>query len=72
MDEERSSYLGVARSLCGRQWRQSAKIALVYDAPIPAPISRGDVLGKLVVSGQGVPTMEVPLKASAERAMVEG
>jgi serine-type D-Ala-D-Ala carboxypeptidase (penicillin-binding protein 5/6) len=49
-----------------RQWRQSAKIALVYDAPIPAPISRGDVLGKIMVSGQGVPTMEVPLLAGAD------
>jgi len=49
-----------------RQWRQSAKIALVYDAPIPAPINRGDVLGKLVVSGQGVPAMEVPLLAGAD------
>src|SRR3954452_8337140 len=49
-----------------RQWRHSAKIALVYDTPIPAPINRGDQLGKLVVSGQGVPTMEVPLLAGAD------
>jgi D-alanyl-D-alanine carboxypeptidase (penicillin-binding protein 5/6) len=49
-----------------RQWRQSAKISLVYDAPIPAPISRGDQLGKLVVSGTGVPSMEVPLLAGAD------
>src|SRR4051812_34328719 len=49
-----------------RQWRQSAKIALVYDTPIPAPINRGDVLGKLTVSGRGVPTMEVPLLAGAD------
>jgi serine-type D-Ala-D-Ala carboxypeptidase (penicillin-binding protein 5/6) len=49
-----------------RQWRQSAKIALVYDAPIPAPINRGDVLGKLTVVGQGVPAMEVPLLAGAD------
>jgi len=49
-----------------RQWRRSAKIALMYDTPIPAPINRGDQLGKLVVSGQGVPTMEVPLLAGAD------
>ena len=49
-----------------RQWRNSAKIAIVYDSPIPAPINRGDVLGKLVVSGQGVPAMEVPLLAGAD------
>src|SRR3954447_1203736 len=49
-----------------RQWRRSAKIALMYDTPIPAPINRGDQLGKLVVSGRGVPTMEVPLLAGAD------
>src|SRR3954470_23806703 len=49
-----------------RQWRRSAKIALMYDTPIPAPINRGDVLGKLTVSGQGVPAIEVPLLAGAD------
>ena len=49
-----------------RQWRQSAKIAVEYDNPVPAPVSRGDVLGKLKVSGQGVPAMEVPLLAGAD------
>ncbi len=49
-----------------RQWRRSAKIALEYASPVPAPISRGDVLGKLTVSGQGVPGMEVPLLAGAD------
>ncbi len=49
-----------------RQWRQSAKIEVRYDSPILAPVSRGEVLGKLVVSGQGVPTMEVPLLAGAD------
>ncbi|GAC1488080.1 MAG: D-alanyl-D-alanine carboxypeptidase family protein [Acetobacteraceae bacterium] len=49
-----------------RQWRRSAKIAVQYASPIPAPINRGDVLGKLTVSGQGVPDMEVPLLAGAD------
>ena len=49
-----------------RQWRRSAKIAVEYPSPVPAPISRGDVLGKLTVSGQGVPSMEVPLLAGAD------
>ncbi len=31
-----------------------------------APINRGDTLGKLVVGGQGVPAMEVPLLAGAD------
>ncbi len=49
-----------------RQWRKSAKIAVEYDNPVPAPVSRGDVLGKLTVSGQGVPAMEAPLLAGAD------
>ncbi len=49
-----------------RQWRRNAKIAVEYDNPVPAPISRGDVLGKLTVSGQGVPAMDVPLLAGAD------
>ncbi len=49
-----------------RQWRQSAKIEVQYESPISAPVSRGEVLGKLMVSGQGVPQMEVPLLAGAD------
>ncbi len=51
-----------------RQWRRSAKIAIEYQSPVPAPVARGDVLGKLVVSGQGVPSMEMPLLAGADVA----
>lgn len=49
-----------------RQWRQSAKIEVRYESPIQAPVNRGEVLGKLMVSGQGVPAMEVPLLAGAD------
>ncbi len=49
-----------------RQWRRNAKIEVEYSNPIPAPVSRGDVLGKLAVSGQGVPSMNVPLLAGAD------
>ncbi len=49
-----------------RQWRNSAKIAVEYSNPVNAPVSRGDVLGKLTVSGQGVPAMDVPLLAGAD------
>lgn len=49
-----------------RQWRRSARIAVEYPSPVPAPISRGDVLGKLTVAGQGVPSMEMPLLAGAD------
>jgi D-alanyl-D-alanine carboxypeptidase (penicillin-binding protein 5/6) len=46
-----------------RAWRQHARIAIDYDSPIPAPIKAGDVLGKLTVSGPGVPPTEVALMA---------
>lgn len=49
-----------------RQWRKSAKISVEYPSPVEAPISRGDVLGKLTVAGQGVPAMEMPLLAGAD------
>jgi D-alanyl-D-alanine carboxypeptidase (penicillin-binding protein 5/6) len=49
-----------------RNWRNTAKIQISYDSPIRAPISRGSVLGKLVVTGQGVPDMEVSLLAGAD------
>ncbi len=49
-----------------RQWRRSAKVAVEYPSPVPAPIARGDVLGKLTVSGQGVPSVEMPLLAGAD------
>jgi serine-type D-Ala-D-Ala carboxypeptidase (penicillin-binding protein 5/6) len=47
-------------------WRNSARITVGYESPIPAPVSRGAVLGHLKVGGQGVPDMEVPLLAGAD------
>lgn len=49
-----------------RSWRNSASIKVSYDAPIQAPIAKGTPLGKLVVSGKGVPNMDVPLLAGED------
>src|SRR6185312_7528041 len=49
-----------------RNWRKNANISVAYAAPISAPVAKGDQLGKLTVSGQGVPAMEVPLLAGAD------
>jgi D-alanyl-D-alanine carboxypeptidase (penicillin-binding protein 5/6) len=49
-----------------RGWKKNAKIEIAYASPVPAPISRGDMLGKLTVSGDGVPSMEMPLLAGAD------
>ena len=49
-----------------RNWRSKAKIAVEYDSPIPAPISRGSTLGHLTVTGPGVPDTNVVLLAGAD------
>ena len=49
-----------------KQWRNTAKIEVQYSAPVTAPVGKGDVIGKLVVSGKGVPDMQVPLLAGAD------
>jgi D-alanyl-D-alanine carboxypeptidase (penicillin-binding protein 5/6) len=41
------------------------KVTVAYDAPIPAPIKKGETLGKLVVSVPQMPTIETPLVAAA-------
>ncbi len=41
-----------------RNWRQTAQVKLNYQSPIPAPVPKGAEVGKLVVSGQGVPAAE--------------
>lgn len=49
-----------------RQWRRSLQAKVRYDAPIPAPVAKGQELGRLVVSGQGVPEREIKLIAGAD------
>ncbi|HYZ22707.1 MAG TPA: D-alanyl-D-alanine carboxypeptidase family protein [Rhodopila sp.] len=46
-----------------RNWRKKASVKVSYDTPLTAPIHKGDTLGKLIVSGDGVPNMSVPLLA---------
>jgi len=49
-----------------RQWRRGLQARVRFDAPVPAPVSKGQELGRLLVSGQGVPEMDVPLIAGAD------
>lgn len=51
-----------------RGWREKARVEVAYDSPIKAPVVRGTSLGKLAVSGPGVPQLEVPLLAGADVA----
>ncbi len=49
-----------------RTWRRTATVKVEYQSPIPAPIKRGDQVGFLSTSGQGVPNLRVPLYAGAD------
>ena len=49
-----------------RQWRRNMQVKLRYEGPIPAPIAKGQEVGSLDVSGQGVPPMTLPLYAGAD------
>ena len=45
-------------------WRNSAHVTIDYQSPLTAPIHKGQALGNLVVSGNGVPAMQVRLVAA--------
>jgi serine-type D-Ala-D-Ala carboxypeptidase (penicillin-binding protein 5/6) len=49
-----------------RNWRQKASVKVNYDAPLTAPVGKGDTLGKLTVTGTGVPNLSMPLMAAAD------
>jgi serine-type D-Ala-D-Ala carboxypeptidase (penicillin-binding protein 5/6) len=51
-----------------RQWRRNLAVKLRYEGPVPAPIAKGQEIGRLEVSGQGVPPMTLPLYAGADIA----
>jgi D-alanyl-D-alanine carboxypeptidase (penicillin-binding protein 5/6) len=49
-----------------RNWRQKASIKVSYDTPLTAPVMKGDTVGKLAVTGEGVPNFNMPLLAAAD------
>ena len=49
-----------------RGWRRSAEAKVVYDSPIQAPVAKGQRLGVLRMTGQGVPSLDVPLVAAQD------
>ncbi|HEV7995420.1 MAG TPA: D-alanyl-D-alanine carboxypeptidase family protein [Stellaceae bacterium] len=48
-----------------RQARTAMKVTADYTSPIPAPIDKGETLGKLVVTAPGINPIETPLIAAA-------
>jgi serine-type D-Ala-D-Ala carboxypeptidase (penicillin-binding protein 5/6) len=57
-----------------RQARDTLKVKVVYDSPVPAPIEAGQVVGHIEMAAAGMPTRMMPLIAAApvERAGVIG
>lgn len=49
-----------------RQWRSRLQVRLRYEAPLTAPVARGQPIGTMIVGGQGVPALEVPMLAGAD------
>ena len=49
-----------------KSWRQTASIAVRFDSPLQAPVTRGQTVGTLMLRGQGVPSMDVPLLAGID------
>jgi serine-type D-Ala-D-Ala carboxypeptidase (penicillin-binding protein 5/6) len=49
-----------------KSWRQTASIKISYDAPIRAPITKGQPLGVMTLRGQGVRSMDINLLAGAD------
>jgi D-alanyl-D-alanine carboxypeptidase (penicillin-binding protein 5/6) len=49
-----------------RRWRDRLEVRVRYQAPLAAPVMRGQTIGELQVAGQGVPTLSVPLVAGAD------
>ncbi|MFP5517405.1 MAG: D-alanyl-D-alanine carboxypeptidase family protein [Alphaproteobacteria bacterium] len=50
----------------GRADRPGMKVSLVSNAPVAAPIKKGDTVGKLVISAPGFPGKEVPVVAAQD------
>jgi D-alanyl-D-alanine carboxypeptidase (penicillin-binding protein 5/6) len=53
-----------------RHSRRDMKVSVVYDGPIPAPIKKGDRIGKLVVSAPDIAPIERPVFAAANVAPI--
>ncbi len=47
-----------------RNWRQKGAVKVTYDSPLKAPVAKGDTVGHLTVTGDGVPQIDVPLLAA--------
>ena len=49
-----------------RRARAGMKVTVEYDSPLPAPITKGEAVGKIVITAPGTDPIEAPLTAAAE------
>lgn len=49
-----------------RRADSSMEVKVTYSGPIPAPVTKGQELAKLVISGPDIQTLELPLVAAAD------
>ncbi|HXC26813.1 MAG TPA: D-alanyl-D-alanine carboxypeptidase family protein [Stellaceae bacterium] len=49
-----------------RRSRHDMKVTVNYDDPVPAPVKKGDAIGKLTITTPGADTVERPLYAAAD------
>ena len=49
-----------------RRARTGMKVTVEYDSPLPAPITKGETVGKIVITAPGTAPIEAPLTAAAE------
>ena len=49
-----------------RRSRKDMKVTVEYDRPIPAPVSKGQTVGKVVVTAPDMPPTEAPLIAGSD------
>ena len=55
-----------------RRVRKDMKVTLSYKSPLAAPIAKGDVVAKLIVTAPSVDPVELPLIAGADVARLTG
>jgi serine-type D-Ala-D-Ala carboxypeptidase (penicillin-binding protein 5/6) len=49
-----------------RNARKNMQVSLQYDSPLPAPVQKGETVGKIVVAAPDTPQQEAPLVAAGD------
>jgi serine-type D-Ala-D-Ala carboxypeptidase (penicillin-binding protein 5/6) len=49
-----------------RKARKDMQVAVQYENPIPAPVQKGEAVGKIVVTAPDMPQQEIPLVVAAD------